>query len=110
MASQVHPIMGDRGDMTAVIGPPRLVGELDKAVALARTYALMDPDTLVVVTGDHECGGQTVEDIATTDEFGDGTSAEDGPFAIKTSALKFNLDWTTTGHPSADVPITAYGG
>jgi alkaline phosphatase len=85
------------------------VGELEKAVAVARTYAATRPDTLVVVTGDHECGGLTVEDTATTDESGDGISAEDGPFRIKGSPLTFNLDWTTTGHTGADVPVTAYG-
>ncbi|MFI7601419.1 alkaline phosphatase [Actinoplanes sp. NPDC049681] len=85
------------------------LGELEKAVVVARNYAATHPDTLVVVTGDHECGGLTVEDTATTDESGDGISAEDGPFAIKGSPLSFNLDWTTSGHTGVDVPVTAYG-
>ncbi|MET8353278.1 alkaline phosphatase [Micromonospora sp. NPDC005206] len=85
------------------------LGELEKAVAVARNYAASHPDTLVVVTGDHECGGLTVEDTATSDESGDGISAEDGPFPIKGSSLSFNLDWTTSGHTGADVPVTAVG-
>jgi alkaline phosphatase len=85
------------------------LGELEKAVAVARNYAATHPDTLLVVTGDHECGGLTVEDTGTTDESGDGISAEDGPFPIKNSTLKFNLDWTTTNHTGVDVPVTAYG-
>jgi alkaline phosphatase len=85
------------------------VGELEKAVAVARSYAATHSDTLVVVTGDHECGGLTVEDTGTSDESGDGISAEDGPFAIKGSSLTFNLDWTTSGHTGVDVPVTAYG-
>lgn len=85
------------------------LGELEKAVAVARNYAATHPDTLVVVTGDHECGGLTVEDTATSDESGDGISAEDGPFPIKGSGQSFNLDWTTSGHTGADVPVTAYG-
>ncbi|UQU65843.1 alkaline phosphatase [Couchioplanes caeruleus] len=85
------------------------LGELEKAVAVARNYAAVHPDTLVVVTGDHECGGLTVEDTGSTDESGDGISAEDGPFAIKNSSLTFTLDWTTSGHTGVDVPVTAYG-
>ena len=85
------------------------MGELEKAVAVARDFAKTHPGTLVVVTGDHETGGLTVEDTATTDESGTGTSAEDGPFAVHGSTLRFNLDWTTTSHTGADVPVTAYG-
>jgi alkaline phosphatase len=83
--------------------------ELEKAVAVARDFAKTHPGTLVVVTGDHETGGLTVEDTATTDESGTGTSAEDGPFAVHGSTLRFNLDWATTSHTGADVPVTAYG-
>nr|WP_296070952.1 alkaline phosphatase [uncultured Actinoplanes sp.] len=85
------------------------MGELEKAVAVARRFAETHPGTLVVVTGDHECGGLTVEDTATTDESGPGISAEDGPFAVEDSALTFHLDWTTTSHTGVDVPVTAYG-
>ena len=83
--------------------------ELDKAVAVAKAYVAKHPDTLLVVTGDHECGGLTVEDTATTDESGDAVSREDGPFAIPGSPLKFNLDWTTPSHTGVDVPVTATG-
>ncbi|MBG0564600.1 alkaline phosphatase [Actinoplanes aureus] len=85
------------------------MGELDKAVAVARAYAATHRDTLVVVTGDHETGGLAVEDVDTADESGTGTSAEDGPFAVKGSPFQFYIDWTTTGHTGVDVPVTAYG-
>ncbi|GAB1640597.1 alkaline phosphatase [Krasilnikovia sp. MM14-A1259] len=85
------------------------MGELEKAVAVARNYAATHPDTLVVVTGDHDCGGLTVEDNGTSDESGDGISREDGPFPIKGSPLSFTMDWTTSGHTGVDVPVTAYG-
>jgi alkaline phosphatase len=85
------------------------MGELEKAVSVARDFARTHPGTLVVVTGDHETGGLTVEDTATTDESGAGVSAEDGPFPVHGSSLRFNLDWTTTSHTGADVPVTAYG-
>lgn len=86
------------------------MAELEKAVKLAKAYVQSHPDTLLVVTGDHECGGLTVEDAADTkDESGDAISKEDGPFAIAGSSLKFNLDWTTSGHTGVNVPVTAAG-
>jgi len=85
------------------------MGELEKAVAVAKAYVAEHPDTLLVVTGDHECGGLTVEDTATTDESGDAISKEDGPFPVAGSDRKFNLDWTTTSHTGVDLPVTATG-
>ncbi len=83
--------------------------QLEAAVAVARRYVASHPDTLLVVTGDHDCGGLTVEDTSTTDESGDGISAEDGPFAIEGSDKQFVLDWTTSGHTDAPVPVSAVG-
>ncbi|KUL28795.1 alkaline phosphatase [Actinoplanes awajinensis subsp. mycoplanecinus] len=85
------------------------MGELEKAVTVARDYAARHRDTLVVVTGDHETGGLAVEEVNAADESGDGTSAEDGPFPVKGSTFRFVIDWTTTAHTGQDVPITAYG-
>ena len=83
--------------------------QLEAAVAVARRYVAHHPDTLLVVTGDHECGGLTVEDTGTSDESGDGISAEDGPFPIRGSNQSFVLDWTTSGHTDAPVPVSAVG-
>ncbi|AGL17034.1 alkaline phosphatase [Actinoplanes sp. N902-109] len=86
------------------------MGELEKAVTVARDYAATHRDTLVVVTGDHETGGLAVEDPGVTgDESGDGVSAEDGPFPVKGSGLSFAIDWTTGEHTGQNVPVTAYG-
>src|SRR5262249_44126093 len=72
---------------------------LDDAVAVAKAYAQRHPDTLVLVTADHECGGLTVENAGdTADESGD-KSQEDGPYPIPgTPAHNLAIDWTTTGH------------
>ncbi|MFI8003597.1 alkaline phosphatase [Streptomyces sp. NPDC086010] len=83
--------------------------QLEKAVAVARAYIATHPDTLLVVTGDHETGGLSVEDVDAADESGDGISAEDGPFSIRGSDREFTMDWTTSGHTSVDVPVTASG-
>jgi alkaline phosphatase len=83
--------------------------QLEAAVAVARRYVSSHPDTLLVITGDHECGGLTVEDNSTTDESGDGISAEDGPFPIRGSNRTFRMDWTTSGHTDAPVPVSAVG-
>ncbi|MEU8242265.1 alkaline phosphatase [Actinoplanes missouriensis] len=81
------------------------MGELDKAVAVARAYAANHRDTLVVVTGDHETGGLAVEDVDADDE----SVAEDGPFPVKGTGFEFFVDWTTDGHTGQDVPVTAFG-
>ena len=82
---------------------------LDASVAVARRYAAAHPDTLVLVTADHECGGLTVEDAAdSADESGD-KSREDGPFPIPGTRRAVAVDWTTTGHTGVDVPLTAGG-
>ncbi|SNR97287.1 alkaline phosphatase [Actinacidiphila glaucinigra] len=83
--------------------------ELEKSVAVARAYVATHPDTLLVVTGDHETGGLAVEEADAADESGDGISAEDGPFAIRGSDKSFYIDWTTSGHTAVDVPVTAAG-
>jgi alkaline phosphatase len=86
------------------------MGQLDAAVAVARRYVADHPDTLLVVTGDHECGGLTVENPGVADdESGDAESVEDGPFPVKGSAQTFALDWTTTEHTDVPVPVTAEG-
>ena len=74
---------------------------LDEAVQVARDYVAEHPDTLLVVTGDHETGGLTVEDE-------DG-GAEDGPFDVAGTDRQFALDWTTGSHTAAAVPVTAEG-
>ncbi|KAB8187008.1 alkaline phosphatase [Microbispora catharanthi] len=85
------------------------VESLEKAVQVARAYVAAHPDTLLVVTGDHDCGGLTVEDTSGSDESGSDLSTEDGPFPVHGSGLKFVMDWTTTGHTGVDVPVTAQG-
>lgn len=83
--------------------------QLEKTVALVKQYAATHPDTLVVVTGDHETGGLSVEEKDDTDESGTGQSVEDGPFAIRGSDKQFFIDWTTGQHTSVAVPVTATG-
>jgi alkaline phosphatase len=105
---------------------------LDQTVALAKQYVDRHPDTLLIVTGDHDCGGLTIEGNGGSnddkDESGPGGTApqpnaattaapatggpisgEDGPFPIKGSDLTFNLDWTTTGHTGVPTVVTAEG-
>ncbi|MGY1785579.1 alkaline phosphatase [Geodermatophilus sp. SYSU D00698] len=95
---------------------------LDAAVAVARAYVAEHPDTLLVVTGDHETGGLAVEDVDPEDESGPGgtldpsiagdtESGEDGPFAVAGTggAHDFALDWTTTAHTGVPTVVTAEG-
>jgi alkaline phosphatase len=85
---------------------------LDDAVQVARDYVAKHPDTLLIVTGDHECGGLTVEDVDGTDESGNAPgsiSSEDGPFPVHGDTKQFVLDWTTAGHSGAPTVVTAEG-
>jgi alkaline phosphatase len=91
--------------------------ELDRAVQVALEFAKQSPDTLIVVTADHECGGLAVAgslDQPYPYEPGGGLldtllAGEDGPFPVAGSDYGFVLGWATTGHTSAPVPITASG-
>ena len=83
--------------------------QLDKTVGVAVEYARRHPGTLIVVQGDHETGGLTIENPDTGDESGEELSKEDGPFPVKGTNLQVFADWTTGGHTGADTPITASG-
>jgi alkaline phosphatase len=82
---------------------------LDAAVKVAVRFARRHPGTLIVVQGDHETGGLTIENPDTDDESGDELSREDGPFTVGGTDLQVVADWTTGGHTGADTPITASG-
>lgn len=91
--------------------------ELDRAVQVGLAFANRSPDTLIVVTADHECGGLAVAgslDQPYPYEPGGGLldtllAGEDGPFPVAGSDYGFVLGWATTGHTSAPVPITSTG-
>ena len=83
--------------------------QLDKTVGVAVEFARRHPGTLIVVQGDHETGGLTIENPDTGDESGEELSKEDGPFPVKGTNLQVFADWTTGGHTGADTPITASG-
>lgn len=82
---------------------------LDATVALVLDFVKAHPDTLVVVEGDHETGGLTIENVDPDDESGEADSREDGPFTVAGSELQFTVDWTTTEHTGAATPLTATG-
>jgi alkaline phosphatase len=91
--------------------------ELDLAVQVALNYAATDPETLIIVAADHECGGLAVagsDDPAYPYEPEGGLiestlAGEDGPFPVAGTELAFVVGWATTGHTAASVPVTAVG-
>ena len=91
--------------------------ELDRAVQVALAHAVADPDTLVIVTADHECGGLAIagsDDPPYPYEPGGGLldsvlAGEDGPFPVAGDEHGFVMGWATTGHTAAAVPVTATG-
>jgi alkaline phosphatase len=82
---------------------------LDAAVQVARDYVAKHPNTLLVVTGDHDCGGITIEDVSGSDESGTAPSTEDGPFTVAGTTTQFTIDWTTSGHTGVPTVVTAQG-
>lgn len=91
--------------------------ELDRAVQVGLAYAKKHPDTAIIVTADHECGGLAVAgslDQPYPYEPGGGLldtllAGEDGPFPVADADYGFVLGWATTGHTSSPVPVTATG-
>lgn len=82
----------------------------EQSVEVARNFAEADGNTLLIVVGDHQTGGMTIEAFNDEeDESGDGISAEDGPLPVANSDQVFSVDWTTDGHTALDVPLTAMG-
>jgi len=77
--------------------------QLDEAVKVGKSYAENDPETLVIVTADHETGSLAIEDTneiqsdpECPNETGKGRTEEDGPFRVANSDKKGR----TEGHES----------
>ena len=74
----------------------------DAAVGQGSEYAQAHPNTLLIVTADHETGGMRV-DLESS-----GEPSEDGPFWMP-DGTDFYVNWTTLGHTGVDVPVSAWG-
>ncbi|MGI9254202.1 MAG: alkaline phosphatase, partial [Thermomicrobiales bacterium] len=80
-------------------------------------FAQRNPDTLLIVTADHETGGLAIAGSGDTPypyEPGGGLldtmlAGEDGPFPVAGSSYGFDVGWATTGHTAASVPVSAHG-
>ena len=70
---------------------------LDRDGRVAVDFARRHPGTLIVVQGDHETGGLTIENPDPEDESGDELSREDGPFPVRARTCRSS----PTGPPPA---------
>ena len=75
---------------------------LDSAVVTAQVFALGNPNTLIIVTADHETGGMRLN------RDGEGSYRQDGPFLMPDGS-NFWVDWMITGHTPDPVPVSAQG-
>ncbi|WP_033290621.1 alkaline phosphatase [Amycolatopsis jejuensis] len=73
---------------------------LDAAVAEVLRFTRSHPDTLVIIGGDHETGGLSIEDANP-----DG----DGPFPVPGTKLSLTVGWSTGDHTGVPTPVTATG-
>jgi alkaline phosphatase len=76
--------------------------DFDEAIEVAKQFASVTNNTLIIVTADHETGGMMVSTTSS------GLPDEDGPFSKPDGSL-FYINWSTTGHTAADVPVTSQG-
>jgi alkaline phosphatase len=73
--------------------------DFDTAVAKGQEFANKHPNTLVIVTSDHETGGMILEPPA------DGAQITlTGP-----NGTQLGIGWTTTSHTAVNVPVLAQG-
>ncbi len=80
----------------------------DDAVKVALDYAADNPDTLVIVTADHECGGLVLG--AATGEYTEGWAPNFGSGAYPVNDTYSDLNiLEEASHTSPDVPIFATG-
>lgn len=80
----------------------------DDAVKVALDYAAENPDTLVVVTADHECGGLVLSSASS--EYTEGWAPNFGSGAYPTSETYSDLKiLEEASHTSVDVPLFASG-
>jgi alkaline phosphatase len=86
-------------DAEAVI---QLTLGLDAAVAHAQLYTLQRPNILLIVTADHETGGMRPNLDS------GGSYLQDGPFSMPDGS-SFWVDWISSSHTDARVPVTAQG-
>jgi len=74
----------------------------DEAVEIAKQFASIINDTLIIVTADHETGGLIVSSSST------GLPGEDGPFSTA-DGDSFYINWSTSDHSAVNVPVTSQG-
>ncbi len=74
----------------------------DEAIEVAKQFAFINDDTLIIVTADHETGGMMISSSSS------GVSGEDGPFDTSDGG-QFYVNWSTIDHTGVNVPVTAQG-
>ena len=75
---------------------------LDQAVEVAKKFALLNKDTLIIVTSDHETGGLKVDGS-------ENKTLKNVQTFRRPDGQKFYIGWSTTHHTDSDVPVTASG-
>jgi alkaline phosphatase len=94
--------MGHVGNATLMLKAGKA---LDQTVEIAKDFAGENGSTLLIVVGDHECCGVTIEQP----KEGEAEEGKVGPFSAANSDERFVLDHSTSKHTAVDVPLTAMG-
>jgi len=103
----------DGGHASAANLTMRAGQQLNRIVTVIEAYREENPNVLLVVTGDHETGGLTIEDPRDPKSKVRGEEIPGhwwhGPFKVKGTDNRISTDWSTTSHTSVAVPVTASG-
>ncbi|MHA2294695.1 MAG: alkaline phosphatase [Candidatus Hodarchaeales archaeon] len=84
--------------------------EFDKAVAVARNYAELDGNTLLIVTADHETGGLSVISEDMDDPLPSSSNSDEINEELRVNRTEdVYFLWSTTSHTGQNVPFYGYG-
>ncbi|MHA2503595.1 MAG: alkaline phosphatase [Candidatus Kariarchaeaceae archaeon] len=85
--------------------------EFDHVVKMVHEFYEANPNTLVVITADHETGGLSIDSSAGLDETLPGMEMSEAAERSRrmTRAGQLTTSYSTTGHTGVNVPIYAFG-
>ncbi|TFF95671.1 alkaline phosphatase [Candidatus Thorarchaeota archaeon] len=82
----------------------------DNAVGVAIDYIRSHPNTILLVTADHECGGLTVMNGTLNDTLPNSSMDEDGNRSLRIERVNnITVSWSSDYHTAAPVPLYCFG-
>jgi alkaline phosphatase len=84
--------------------------EFDQAVKVAKQYVESHPNTLLIVTADHETGGFAITGSDLNNTLPTAGMTRDQNMSLRSARVdNISVTWTTTDHTSSNVPLYGIG-